>query len=44
MIGIVTSAVRETTTNTMLTTKLSAIAISSTAGQILLARSSVMTG
>ena len=35
MIGIVTSAVRDTTTNAMLTTKLSASATSNSAGTIL---------
>ncbi len=44
MIGIVTSAVRETTTNIMLASKPNAIAASSTASQVLSARSDVMTG
>ena len=44
MIGIVTSAVREMTTNIMLASRLTAIAVNSTAGQILLVRSNVMTG
>ena len=44
MIGIVTSAVRDTMTNAMLTTKLSASAISNSAGRIFPARSRVTTG
>ena len=43
MIGIVTSAVRDTETNIMLTTKLSAMAPSSAACQIFPARSSAIT-
>ncbi len=42
--GMVTSAVRDTMTNAMLTTKLSASATSNSAGQDFSARSSVMTG
>ena len=41
---MVTSAVRDTTTNAMLTTKLSETAISSTASKILFVRSSVTIG
>ena len=44
MIGIVTSAVRDTTTNNMLTTKPREIAMSNAASQILFARQRVMTG
>ena len=44
MIGIVSSAVRETMTNSMLPTKLRATAASSTASPILFARSNVITG
>ena len=44
MIGIVTIAVRETITKVMLTAKLSAIATSSTAGQIFFACRRVMIG
>ena len=44
MIGMVTSAVRDTMTKVMLTMKLTAIAISNSACQIFLSRSSVMTG
>ena len=44
MIGRVTSAVRDTTTKAMLTMKLAATAISSSACQIFLSRSSVTTG
>ena len=44
MIGIVTSAVRDTMTNIILTTKLKESAMSSTASKILFARSRVMIG
>ena len=44
MIGIVTIAVRETMTNTILTTKFSETAIGNSACQIFLSRSSVMMG
>ena len=44
MIGTVTSAVRDTTRKAMLTKKLNAIAVSSTASAIRFARSSVTIG
>ena len=44
MIGIVTSAVRETTSNLMLISKLAAMAANSAASPVLFIRSSVMTG
>jgi len=44
MIGMVTSAVRDTITNAMLRTKLAAIAINDSACQVLFARSNMMTG
>ncbi len=44
MIGIVTSAVREITTNIMLTRKLKAIAANSAASQNRFVRRNVMTG
>ncbi len=44
MIGIVTSAVRDTMTNIMLTTKLRETAISNAAISVLFARSSVTMG
>ena len=44
MIGIVTSAVRETTTNIMLSRKLNAMTANSAASQILFVRRNVMTG
>jgi len=44
MIGMVTSAVRDTLTNIMLTTKLEETTMSNTAGKVLFAHSRVMTG
>ena len=44
MMGMVTSAVRDTVTNIMLTRKLRETAISSTAGQIRFARSKATIG
>ena len=44
MIGMVTSAVREMTTNIMLARKLSATAVSSAASRILFVRKNVMIG
>ena len=44
MTGMVTSAVRDTVTNIMLTTKLRETAICSTAGQIVFARSRATIG
>ena len=44
MIGMVTSAVRDTTTNIMLASRLSAIAASSAASRILPACSAIMIG
>ena len=44
MMGMVTSAVRDTTTNAILATKLSAIALSNSACMILFVRSRVTIG